>query len=286
MASTIKDFRSQIQTRKFCFCLPVRLGVFVVSLLTMTAGSILGAIGWMQVVQFRTHPVELGDEIAAYVHASIFSLLGLLSIFGFVGSLVRLRGLVIAYSVGIAIHLGLSIASGIFNMYTMFKPNPQSAIEACMNAVKDSEDLDETRRICQTGSAIAKGIIVAIYVITWLLQIYAFFIIERYAEQLEEEEMAKLAAIMPQQPNHPNSYVGYPHRFSYGYSERGYDGRRSYYYDDRYPAYGPQQGAEQKEYPHPQQQHQQRPMSQEYAFTLPPQTPLTAGRNKDASNMA
>jgi hypothetical protein len=259
----------------------------------MTAGSIIGAIGWMQVVQFRTHPVDLGDEIAAYVHASIFSLLGLLSIFGFVGSLIRQRGLVIAYSVGIAIHLGLSIAAGIFNMYTMFKPSAQSAVEACIKAAKDSEDLEETKRICNTGSAIAKGIIVAIYVISWLLQIYAFFIIERYADQLEEEEMAKLAAVMPTQPNQPGSYVGYPHRFSYGYSERGYDGRRSYYYDPRDAYYGPPQGqdVDNKEFPPHQQgpqgpQRPGRPVSQEYAFTLPPQTPLTAGRNKDASNLA
>jgi len=282
----IQDFRATIRTRKFCFCLPVRLGVFVVSLITMTVGAIIGAIGWMQVVSLRQHPVELGDEIGAYIHASMFSLLGLLSVFGFVGSLVRQRGLVVAYSVGIAIHLGLSFASGIFAMYNLFKPSSQNSIEECLKAAGTQGDSpEETKRICETGSAIAKGIIVAIYVITWLLQIYAFFVIERYAEQLEEEEMAKIAAIMPQQPHQPMAYVGYPHRFSYGYSERGYDGNRAYY-EDGY--LGPQGGQDPYGQPTGQapEYERRRPTSQEYAFQLQQQQPLGSARpGKEASNM-
>lgn len=284
--STIKDFRAQVETRKFCFCLPVRLGVFVVALLTMVAGSILGALGWMQVMQLRDSKVELTDEISAYVYASIFSLLGLISLFGFVGSLVRYRGLVVAYSVGLAVHTGLSIACGIFHIYTLFKPSAQSLIDECIKNAKAAEDLvEDAKRVCETGSAIAKGIIVGVYVLTWILQIYAYFIVERYAEQLEDEEMAKLAAIMPQQhPNNPMSYVGYPHRYSYGYNERD---RRSYY-----SSYYPKQGSYQSHGPQDdqryyEQQPQGRPHSQEeYAFALPPQQPLSARKPKDASDLA
>jgi hypothetical protein len=294
--TNIKDIRAQIESKKFCFCLPVRLGVFVVSLLTMLAGSVVGVMGWMQVAKFQTTPaIEVTDEISAYIYASMFTLLGVLSIFGFAGSLVRARTLVIAYSVGLAIHLGLNIASGVFTMYAIFRPNPATSVDTCINAANPTPDLlEETRNICNTGMAIGKGIVVAIYVITWLLQLYAYFIVERYADQLEEEEFAALAAIMPQQPQHPTAYVGYPHRFSYGaYSDR----RRSY--DDRYaaPAYphGQGQGGSTGDRDPSQDRigaprdapERPRPASSEYRYSLPPQN-YNAGapRGKDASNLA
>jgi len=281
--SSLKDIRNKIESKKFCFCLPVRLGVFVVSLLTLLAGSFVGVIGWMQVAKFRTTPAaEITDEISAYIHASVFTLLGVLSVFGFAGSLVRARSLVIAYSVGLAIHLGLNIASGVFTIYTIFRPNPLTSVDACIKAANPPPELlAETRSICNTGMAVSKGIIVGIYVVTWLLQLYAYFIVERYADQLEEEEFAKLA-IIPQEPQHPAAYVGYPHRFSYGaYSER----RRSYDDRDRYAA---------PAYPHGHppagpDDARPRPASSEYRYSLPPAPPRDAPplpRGKDASNLA
>ncbi|KAG6298306.1 hypothetical protein E4U44_001111 [Claviceps purpurea] len=257
----------------------------LVSLITTLAGSIIAAIAWMQVVQNRKHPVEMTDEIAAYIHASIFSLLGLISLFGFVGSLVRHRGLVIAFSVGMAIHLGLSIASGVFTMYTIFRPNPATSVEQCIKDANPSPDLlEETKNICKTGMAVAKGVIVAIYVVSWILQLYSYFIVERYADQLEEEEMAKLAAIIPQQPQHPMAYVGYPHRFSYSaYSDQ----RRSF--DERYYNRRETYGQGRGDLP-PQQNNfhppQQRPLSAEYAYQLPQSAIGNGARGKDASNNA
>jgi hypothetical protein len=291
----IKDFRAQLESKKFCFCLPVRLGVFVVSLITMLAGSIIAAMAWMQVAQQNGKRVEVTDQVAAYVHAAIFSMLGVLSVFGFVGSLTRVRGLVIAYSVGLALHLGLSIASGVFTMITIFRPNPAKSVESCIAEANPTPDLlEETRNICNTGMAVAKGIIVAIYVVSWILQLYGYFIVSRYSDQLEEEEMAKLAAIMPQQPHQPMSYVGYPHshnRFSYG----GYYEPRRVSYEDRYgrqegpyppQPYPPQGGQEQDQYQ--QDGRPQRPVSSEYGYQLPAQeqAPWNGGRGKDASNMA
>lgn len=300
----IKDFRAQLESKKFCFCLPVRLGVFIVSLFTMLAGSIIAAIAWMQVAQQSGKSVEVTDQVAAYVHATIFSLLGVLSVFGFVGSLTRVRGLVIAFSVGLAIHLGLSIASGVFTMFTIFRPNPAKSVASCIaEAAPTPELLEETRNICNTGMAIAKGVIVAIYVVSWILQLYSYFIVDRYSDQLEEEEMAKLAAIMPQQPHQPMSYVGYPHSHRFSYSAYHGDARRSY--DDRYgrqdpypPQPYPPQGQDPRDYQQYddgqyQQQNggrQQRPLSQEeYDFSLRQQQQQQEpylGRGKDASDRA
>lgn len=276
-----------VESRKFCCCLPVRLGVFVLSLLSMVGGSIVAAVGWISVSQFKLHPVDIVDEIAMYIHSSIFTLLAVLGVFGFVGSLVRSRSMVTAFSVGIAIHLGLSIGSGVFTIYSVFKEAPTNAIEACMEGKTD----EETRKICSTGMSLVKGAIVAIYVIAWLIELYAYFIVDRYADQLEDEEMAKLAPVIPQQTVNPPVtmiYNGYPQRFSYSAYA---DSRRGTFMDPRTaPVHGHQRkesyeggvvGAEQD------QRHDQghiRPQS-EYAFTLPSQA-YGVQRGKDATNLA
>ncbi|TEB05093.1 hypothetical protein FA13DRAFT_1637836 [Coprinellus micaceus] len=275
-----------VESRKFCCCLPVRLGVFILSLLAMVGGSIVAAVGWISVSQLKTYPVDIVDEIALYIHSSIFTLLGVLGTFGFVGSLVRSRAMVTAFSVGIAIHLGLSIGSGVFTIYSVFKQAPDNAIAACMEGKTD----DETRKICQTGMSLVKGAIVAIYVIAWLIELYAYFIVDRYSDQLEDEEMAKLAPVVPQSVNPPVTmiYNGYPQRFSYSAYA---DSRRGTFMDPRTaPVHGRGKsydeggvvGADNHHYD--QSQGQGRPQS-EYAFALPSQA-YGVQRGKDATNLA
>lgn len=265
-----------VETRKFCCCLPVRLGVFILSLLAMVGGSVVAAVGWMSVAQFKNHQVEIVDQIAMYIHSSIFTILGFLGMLGFVGALARSRGAVVAFSIGIAIHLGLSIASGVFTIYSIFKENSAEAVEACMEGKTD----DETRKICQTGMGVVKGVIVAVYIIAWIIELYAFFIVDRYSDQLEDEELAKVMPVIPRQPfDQPsnmgyngyngNGYNGYPQRFSYSvYAES----RRSF--TDPRPA--PKEG---EIPPVPT-----RPRS-EYAYTLP-QSAYGVSRGKDASDRA
>jgi uncharacterized protein involved in cysteine biosynthesis len=261
-----------VETRKFCCCLPVRLGVFILSLLAMVGGSVVAAVGWMSVAQFKNHQVEIVDQIAMYIHSSIFTILGFLGMLGFVGALARSRGAVVSFSIGIAIHLGLSIASGVFTIYSIFKENSAEAVEACMEGKTD----DETRKICQTGMGVVKGVIVAVYIIAWLIELYAFFIVDRYSDQLEDEELAKVMPVIPRQPfeqyqPQPNmGYNGYPQRFSYSvYAES----RRSFM--DR-PTL--KEGEEIPPVP-------TRPRSAEYAYTLP-QSAYGVSRGKDASDRA
>jgi hypothetical protein len=117
------------------------------------------------------------------------------------------------FGVAIAVHLAFSIAAGVFNLYTMFHENSAEAITKCLNGATD----DATREVCNNGIAIVKGVAIAIYVISWLVELCklhsstylfpklnfvffsdAYFIVERYIEQLDEEEDAKHTPVMPQ----------------------------------------------------------------------------------------
>lgn len=181
-----------VRSRKFCCCLPVRFGVFILSLLAMVGGSFVAAMGWIQVSQLKQNPLDRSEEIALWIHSSMFTLLALLSVFGFIGAIIKNRRMVSGFAIALAIHLGFSIASGIFTLYSQFKANSADAVATCLSASTDA-----TEDGCKSGIAIMKGIMVAIYVITWFIQLYAYFIVERYADQLDDEEMSKNLVVIP-----------------------------------------------------------------------------------------
>jgi len=159
----------------------------------MVGGSFVAAIGWIQVTQLASHPLEKSDEIALYVQSSMFSILGLLAVLGFVGTLVRSRGMVSSFAVGLAIHLGFSVASGIFAIYALFHQNSKEAIEKCVNGSEDEAVI----ATCKGGVAIVKGVMVAVYIITWFIQLYFYFVVERYVDQLDDERMAENTVVIP-----------------------------------------------------------------------------------------
>jgi len=197
-----------IRSRKFFCCLPVRLGVFVLSLVAMVGGSFVAAFGWIQVSQLNQHPLEKADEIALWIYSVMFTILAVLSVLGFVGALIKNRRMISSFAVALAIHLGFSVASGIFALYSIFHQNTQDAIAKCLNEATNGATTDT----CRTGIEVIKGVLVAVYVITWLIQLYAYFVVERYADQLDDEEMAKNTVVIPRTLQE----VGAPQITTYG----------------------------------------------------------------------
>jgi len=180
--------------------LPVRLGVFLLSLLAMAVGSFVAAVGWIRISQLSTYPLTNSDRIALWIHAVMFSILGFLAVLGFIGCLAKSRRMVAGFAVALAIHLGFSVASGILSIYLLFKQDPQDAIDSCVNGSTDPSVIDS----CKNGTGFMKGVIVAIYVVTWLLQLYAYFIVEWYVDQLDDEEMEKHAVVIPNNMAQPS----------------------------------------------------------------------------------
>lgn len=84
-----------------------------------------------------------------------------------------------AFAIGLAVHLGFSIAAGIFSIYTMFARDSSGALDTCIknatqgsNATQTPDDISKT---CKKGLIILKAIVVTIYVLTWLIQLCKFF---------------------------------------------------------------------------------------------------------------
>ncbi|KAF5381613.1 hypothetical protein D9615_005502 [Tricholomella constricta] len=172
-----------IRSRKFCCCIPVRFGVFILSLLGVAGGTLVCIVGWLAVSQLWKHPLPVPDTIGIWLHASLFTILTLLSLFGFIGCLVKSRNSVHAYSVGLLITLLLSIASGSYSLWALFHHNSQKAVKECLNGGGDTL----TQAVCKNGVNVYKGVTVAIYILIWLLMIYAYVIVDNYIEQLDDE---------------------------------------------------------------------------------------------------
>lgn len=218
-----------VRTRKFLCCLPARLGAFLLALLAMVGGSFVAGIGFLQLAGAGAgRPLDKSDAVALWIQTIMYSILGIVGAFGFVGTLVKNVRMVSTFGFVLALHLGFSIASGIFSIYAMFTQDPSSAVRQCVgNAAL--QGVGVSTQDCQRGLNIMKGVMVGIYLLTWLVQLYAYFVVERYAEQLEDEEMAQQTRVVPRSLPEISAPLNQMSAFSgYGSSYPYIDSRNAY----------------------------------------------------------
>jgi len=189
-----------VRSRKFCCCLPVRFGVFVMSLATLLLGGLVAVAAWIEVGKLHDHPLSKGDETALYIHAVMFSFLALVGGFGFFGAISKQTGLVSLFGTMLGFHLGLSIVTGIYTIYTLFKRNTDQALANCINGSDDQTVIDG----CHEGLKILKILVVVAYCVSWLIELYGCIVVMSYVKQLREEEAASVAAVRI--PNAPLSH--------------------------------------------------------------------------------
>lgn len=207
---------SAVRTRKFFCCLPARLGAFLLAMMAMIGGSFVAGIGFLQLAGAGAGPpIDKSDAVALWIQTIMYSILGIVGAFGFVGVLIKNIRMVSIFAFVLALHLGFSVASGIFSIYAMFTQDPTTAVVQCVGNAASS-GVDISLQDCQNGIKVMKGVMVGVYIITWLVQLYAYFVVERYAEQLEDEEMAEQTRVVPRSLpeisaplNQMSAYSGY-----------------------------------------------------------------------------
>jgi len=177
-----------VRSRKFCCCLPVRLGVLILSLGISLLGGLVAVVGWIDVKNLRDNPLPKGDEISLYIHAAMFSILCLVGAFGFIGAIGKQRGLVSIFGTMLALHLVFSVATGIYTLYTLFKRNTDDALANCIINSTDPNPSES----CHRGLKILKIVAVVAYCVSWLVELYACLVITSYVKQLREEEEANI----------------------------------------------------------------------------------------------
>ncbi|EJF63700.1 hypothetical protein DICSQDRAFT_178972 [Dichomitus squalens LYAD-421 SS1] len=181
-------------SKHFCCCIPVRAAVFFFSLLSFLASGLSAALAWYLLFLIdnnRLDEVEKNlnendkqafDAVAhkykwgIIVGGLIFTLIALMSFFGFVGSIIRNRRMVKAYSfMTIFIFILGTVAAG----FTLFATYNHKPICVTIN----------NEQVCtQSHLSLGQKIGYTVYVvIEWLIELYIIVIIRRYYDQLEEE---------------------------------------------------------------------------------------------------
>ncbi|KAI0946555.1 hypothetical protein AcW1_009989 [Taiwanofungus camphoratus] len=112
-------------SRHFCCCIPVRAAVFVFSFLSCLAAAVAAALAWYLTYEVDHHAqnytnVTEDGKIMVIVVGVLFTIVALISLFGFIGSISRNRRFVKAYSALMWLVFFISLAaSGLF-LYVIY----------------------------------------------------------------------------------------------------------------------------------------------------------------------
>ncbi|KAF8634031.1 hypothetical protein AX17_004296 [Amanita inopinata Kibby_2008] len=180
------------RTRTFCCCLPVRFGVFILTLLDLVGGLLISVLGWGQVTHIRRNPLSMEDQVALVLHSVLFTVLAAISLLGFIGVIIKQRSLISTFGMMLLVHLFVSVGTGVYAMYSLFRNNSQELINACL----DGKNTEDVLQVCETTAKVVQAIVIMIYVLVWLLQLFGFIIVIRYCHQLDDEEEEALKSKM------------------------------------------------------------------------------------------
>jgi hypothetical protein len=170
----------RVPSRTFLCCIPVRAGVVIISLIGLLGGSLMAALA---IIQMKRSAGSTGNKVALIIQIVIYILLAILSVFGLAGAISRKLAFIRLYFWMVFLHLLLSIGLGIFAIQNNFKNSPEYVSE-CASGSDDPSVL----KSCQDGSNLFKGIMIAVFVFIWLLEIWACTIVHSYSKQLVEEQ--------------------------------------------------------------------------------------------------
>ncbi|KLO13638.1 hypothetical protein SCHPADRAFT_903970 [Schizopora paradoxa] len=215
-----------VTSQKFLCCFPVRIGVFLLSLLELVSAAAVAGLLWFGIVSKQIN-VAGREKIAVIVVAVIMSIVAIVCLCGFIGSVIRSRRLVSIYSTALNWLLGLSVLSGIAYIVLMFTMSKSKFIDTCINGSTDQNIKDE----CQHVNEI-RFIAVGWLVFNWIIHLYMCIIVNRYVRQLEEEDSEKYRlksmhsnAVYQRTSNRDSmEALTYPRNSQYPYS----DGKHSF----------------------------------------------------------
>ncbi|OCH89180.1 hypothetical protein OBBRIDRAFT_778889 [Obba rivulosa] len=172
------------RSRHFCCCIPVRAAAFIMSLLTLVASGAAAALAWYILWEIDHHAsgftnVPTDSKIVIIVAGSVFTVIALISLFGFLGAVAANRRFIKAYSALVWLVFLLTLAGGGVFLYAVFSGKTKGCTftDEQGNEHSCALDLKLWEKIVATVAVVADVFIT----------LYVAVVIGRYAEQLEDD---------------------------------------------------------------------------------------------------
>ncbi|KAG8805362.1 hypothetical protein FRC17_005546 [Serendipita sp. 399] len=124
-----------LQSRRFCFCIPVRFGVFVLSFWSLIASGVVAGVVWVALAKGPENHVTfaMNLKVGLIVAGVLYSLFALISLAGLVGALIRSRALVRTFAIFLWFQLFASLAYSIAFAIALFdKPLQNHLVQECI----------------------------------------------------------------------------------------------------------------------------------------------------------
>ncbi|PVF94364.1 hypothetical protein CPB86DRAFT_789125 [Serendipita vermifera] len=214
-----------VQSRSFCFCIPVRFGVFVLSFVCLILSGLTAGVLWTALAKGPENDVKFANnlKIGIIVAGTIYTLFTLISLAGLLGSLVRSRALVRTFAIFLWFQLFASFVYSIAFSVALFDKSVQnhlvtscvSQTNATTTAVGGKHAAAKSQEDIRTGCKSIfenknKPWIIVGLVVYFLLTLYACIIVRRYSKQLGDEN-AFLASASSQTTQAAFQPSYYPH---------------------------------------------------------------------------
>lgn len=201
-----------VQSRHFCFCIPVRFGVFVLSFWSLVASGLTASVFWLVLSKGSANGVKLASNLKAgiIIAGVLYTLFALISLAGLVGSLIRSRALVRTFSIFLWFQLFASLAYSIAITVAMFDKSLQNhLVQECIkqsnntvttvgaavnmtlagnNETQAEQTADQIRKSCQSIFTPNNGWLIFGFFVFFLLTLYSCVIVRRYGKQLGDEQ--------------------------------------------------------------------------------------------------
>jgi len=208
-------YQSLARTRHFLCCIPVRVGVFVLSLSmflgwTSLAGFVFFSLGYISTHEQQSNiHFHLGFKIGWGVSGGLWLIFGLISLFGFIGSITRKRNYVATYSqlMWFMWFTNLTISGAIVIGLVLLKVDAPKLIQECRSGatqgfngdsgiITSADSTTTTTQLvddCQNlVDAVSKTAVIVTFSISLTIQLlwnlYGAVVVRRYVRQLEDED--------------------------------------------------------------------------------------------------
>lgn len=177
---------------KFLCCLPLRLGVLVISVIQfLICGGVAGLLWWALCFNHKNDlSVVVGNmKTTVIIVGVIYTVAALVGLLGFLGAIFKKNGFVKSFFVLLATVFGFQVGSSIWYLITFYRTRGQP-VEKCINGSTDTEKIAACQALA-AYSRVPQGAMIASVIVPIIVQGYACYVVYQYSKRLTKQRLDK-----------------------------------------------------------------------------------------------